>query len=57
MIEFFKKVVRKLWGKVYKNYGHKDRSARISNNVVIYKPENLYMYEHTGIGFDSVIMN
>ena len=57
MKEFFKKVVRKLWGKVYKNYGHKDRSARISNNVVVYKPENLYMYEHTGIGFDSGIMN
>ena len=41
MKEFLKKVVRKLWGKVYKNYGHKDRSARMSNNVVVYKPENL----------------
>ena len=57
MTELLRKVWRKLWGMVYKNYGLKHGSAHIGRNVVVYKPENLYMHEHTGIGFDSVIMN
>jgi len=40
-----------------KNYGYRHPQSRISYNVNILKPENLYMYEKTGIGFNSVIMN
>ena len=57
MLERIKVMLKKLWRLVYKNYGHKDRSAYIAYDVVVYKPNNLYMYEHTGIGFGAVIMN
>jgi len=57
MLKILKWKLRKLWVKIYKNYGHKDRSSIIGENVIIYKPQNLYLYEHAGIGMGAVIMN
>ena len=57
MAERIKILLKKLWRMIYKNYGHKHSTSYIAHDVVIYKPQNLYMYEHTGIGFGAVIMN
>ncbi len=57
MVERIKVLLKKLLRLVYKNYGHKDRSAHIAYDVVVYKPKNLYMYEHAGIDVGAVIMN
>ncbi len=57
MLANLKWKLRKIWMKIYKNYGYKDRRSNIAENVIIYKPQNLYLYEHTGIGMGSVIMN
>ena len=43
--------------KIYKNYGHKERSSLIGDDVIIFKPQNLYLYEHTGIALGAIIMN
>lgn len=47
-----KKIIR---GKV--NYGYKAPSAYISENAVIYKPENLFVYDEGSIKEESVILN
>ena len=49
--------MRKAWMKIYKNYGHKERSSLIGDDVIIFKPQNLYLYEHTGIALGAIIMN
>ena len=57
MMDMLKRALRKVWRLIYKNYGCKHSSSHIGHDVVIFRPENLYMYEHTGIGFGAVIMN
>ena len=57
MLRILKWRLRKAWMKIYKNYGYKGRKSVIAENVIIYKPQNLYLYECTGIGMNSVIMN
>lgn len=57
IVDMLKRTLRKIWRLIYTKYGFKHRSSYIAHDVVIYKPENLYMYEHTGIGFGAVIMN
>lgn len=42
---------------IFKNYGYKHPSSKIANDVVIFKPQNLYLYEHTAIAMGAVIMN
>jgi len=57
MIDRLKWTLRKTWRLIYKNYGYKHPSSNISFDVVVFKPQNLYLYEHTGIGMGAVIMN
>ena len=42
---------------IFKYYGYKHPSSKIANDVVIFKPQNLYLYEHTAIAMGAVIMN
>ena len=57
MLRILKWRLRKAWMKIYKNYGHKERSSLIGDDVIIFKPQNLYLYEHTGIALGAIIMN
>lgn len=42
---------------VFRKYGYKHPKARISRLALIYKPENLFVHECTGISAGSIIMN
>lgn len=39
------------------NYGYKHPNSYISDDIILYKPENLYMYERTTLQYGAIIMN
>ena len=53
-----KQKIKKLFRKNdLSKYGHMSPTALLPEDIIIYSPSNLFMYEHTSIQYGAVIMN
>ena len=53
-----KQKIKKLFRKNdLSKYGHISPTALLPEDIIIYSPSNLFMYEHTSIQYGAVIMN